>query len=470
MTWQQKVARMREIERRMTQINDGAAGRALAPAAQREFDGLVEEFEGLDRDRHLDEVRSLALGGSVEGPEQPGQRRRRTGTDPVVGRAYDVLDTLERSYDGIVSRSGLDQYASLLDNQAEGRATAELLSVAGDPNYFSAWASLVADPETGGLGWSPEERAAFRRARDYQATRAAMSLTAGEGGYLVPSVVDPSLILTSTGQSANELRLVARVEQIVVGTWKGVASAGVTAEYAAENAEVALNTPAFTQPTVTSMRGDAYVEASYEVAADAPAFISVVSQMLIDAKDRLEAEKMGVTGTGTNEPVGLVAGLVAANKKVSSATVNVFAIADVYATVAAVPARWRSAATCGWFSSDLTYNLVRRFAESTGPGSAFWADLGGGQPPLLLGKPTVANAYMGSDPNATADAGAARSDAMLVYGDFKQFVIVDRLGPTLELNSVLGANRRPVGRRGFTLWFRSGSGFAASDGFRVLMA
>ena len=58
---------------------------------------------------------------------------------------------------------------------------------------------------------------------------------------------------------------------------------------------------------------------------------------------------------------------------------------------------------------------------------------------------------------------------MLLYGAFENFVVVDRLGSTLELvPHLFGSNRRPTGQRGALLWFRTGSDVVIPNAFRLL--
>ena len=71
--------------------------------------------------------------------------------------------------------------------------------------------------------------------------------------------------------------------------------------------------------------------------------------------------------------------------------------------------------------------------------------------------------------DGTINAAASENNYPLLYGDFGQFVIVDRLGSTLELvPHLVGANRRPTGQRGALLWFRTGSNVVVPQAFRLL--
>jgi HK97 family phage major capsid protein len=74
-----------------------------------------------------------------------------------------------------------------------------------------------------------------------------------------------------------------------------------------------------------------------------------------------------------------------------------------------------------------------------------------------------------SNMDGVIDAGL--ENYILLYGDFTQFVIVDRVGTTLEvIPNLVGTNRRPTGQRGALLWFRTGSDSVVDNAFRLLNA
>jgi hypothetical protein len=57
------------------------------------------------------------------------------------------------------------------------------------------------------------------------------------GGFGVPVLIDPSIILTAQGSDNPFLRL-CRVVDVTSNVWKGVSSAGVSWSFDAEAAEV----------------------------------------------------------------------------------------------------------------------------------------------------------------------------------------------------------------------------------------
>jgi HK97 family phage major capsid protein len=86
-------------------------------------------------------------------------------------------------------------------------------------------------------------------------------------------------------------------------------------------------------------------------------------------------------------------------------------------------------------------------------------------PAMLLGRTMYENSNM----DGTFDTAATANNYLLLYGAFENFVIVDRIGSTLELvPHLVGFNRRPTGHRGALLWFRTGSNVVVPHAFRLL--
>jgi HK97 family phage major capsid protein len=393
--------------------------------------------------------------GSYSAPDETPEGR--SAGSEARSRA---LDTLARSERGgtHLTRSTLDHVARLVESD-ETDLMARWVTWAGDPAYLRAVHTLMRNPTLGQHEWTEEERQAFGRAQSF--TR-AMSLTDAAGGFMVPLTLDPSIMLSSAGTSNRSLRSAFTVKQTATDTWSGVTSAGVTASWDAEAAEVSDDAPTLGDVTIPVYKGAAFVPFSIEVGQDAVNFASEMAALLAEAKENLEAAAF-ITGTGSAQPTGIVTAAVAASKTVASATADTYAVADVYALKAALPARWRSRAA--WLANEDIYDKTRQFATGTGPQSSFWTDFGGDTPAQLLGKPV----YESSEVDGTLNA--SQNNYILAYGDLKQFVVVDRVGAQIELiPHLFGANRRPTGQRGFYMHWRTGSNLVVPDAVRVLNA
>lgn len=374
-------------------------------------------------------------------------------------RAIDGAELRARALTAIEDHSG---YQGVTDEQREGvtqsvtrygadsvtgRAISELVLGTGSPTYVRAFEDYCARPQNG----IPAE------------LRAAMSTTAANGGVLIPHFLDPTINLTNASTN-NNVRQLASSVQIATKTWEGVTSAGVTAEWIAEATQVADASPTFVPPTITPGKADAYIQASLEVIQDSG--FSEISMLIMDAKDRLE-ETAFTTGTGSGQPFGLITRLSGTGPAVAgssgAAGAADFVVADVYAVKNALTPRYRRNAS--WMANPAIFDVIRGFSNVTA-GTApanFWVDLGAAIPSTLLGK----SAYENEGMDSTRVSGS--NDDILLFGDFKQYKIVDRIGMELAYNPMVqGANNRPTGEVGWVAFWRTGADVITSNGFKLL--
>lgn len=287
--------------------------------------------------------------------------------------------------------------------------------------------------------------------------RTAMSLTAGNGGVLVPFFLDPTIILTNAGVSSH-IRSISTTKTISTKAWEGVTSAGVSAEWVGEGTEAADATPTYVQPTITPKHADAWVFGSYEVFQDS-GFAAELGRLLADAKVRLEETAFATANTGATIPRGVVAAVAAVTASiVTSATTGAFVIGDVYNTADAVNPRQENNLT--WIAHKKIFSKVRQFDTSGGGG--FWTNLGAGQPPELLGAP----AYRCSPMTSTIGNGTN----ILLVGDFAEYYIIDRVGMTVIYDPLIRStgNNRPTGQAGWYAFWRVGADVVNADAFRLL--
>lgn len=395
---------------------------------------------------NLDEIRSV-----------PGTKPY---ADELRSRALKAIDTA----DSWVT----DDVREDLTRKVEGRSklatqVAYHTLVYGSDPYQRAFDKLVKDPIVGVALLEDDEKRAFALARQEQLRAAMAEGTTTTGGFMVPVFIDPTIILTNDG-ATNPMRGIATVKTIATQTWKGVTSAGVTAEWTAEAAEAADASPTIAQPTITPIRADAYLQASFEMLDDTN-IAEQIAELIRDAKDRLEAAGY-VTGTGSTQPEGVVttvSGITASRVAGTSGAAGAadFVVGDVYALANALPPRHRP--NSSWMGEQTTLNKIRQFATGSGPQHAFWADLGMATPPLLLGRPV----YESSSMDSTIVSGS--NDDVLLLGDFKKYYIVDRIGLQVIFNPlVIGSNRRPTGEVGWFAHWRTGGDAVDNNAFRLL--
>jgi HK97 family phage major capsid protein len=92
-----------------------------------------------------------------------------------------------------------------------------------------------------------------------------------------------------------------------------------------------------------------------------------------------------------------------------------------------------------------------------------WERIGADVPPLLIGK----RAY---ESEAMDGALATADDYALIFGDFDNYVIADRIGTTVEFIPHLfhADNNRPSGQRGWFAYYRVGADSVNDGAFRLL--
>ncbi len=295
---------------------------------------------------------------------------------------------------------------------------------------------------------------------EQEAVSRAMSLTDAAGGYLVPFQLDPTVIITSAG-TRNDIRQVARQVVATGDTWNGVSSGAVSWSWDAEAAEVSDDATTFAQPSIPIYKGAGFVPISQEALADEANVAAEVGKLLLFGKETLERTAFA-TGSGSAQPTGLVTALTGSGSEVNAATDDVFAIADVYTVQGGLPARYRENAS--WLANNSIYNLIRRF--DTNGGAGLWTTLGNDRPAELLGRRALEAEAMDS----TVTTSGAVSNYILIFGDFENYVIADRIGVTVQFIPQLfhTSNNRPSGQSGWYATFRMGADSVNDDGFRML--
>lgn len=284
----------------------------------------------------------------------------------------------------------------------------------------------------------------------------AMSLGSDQdGGFAVPVQLDPTVILTSSGV-VNPIRGMARVESIVGKEWQGVTSTGITVTRTTEADEADDNSFSLLQPTLSTNRVQGFVPFSVELSQDWGALQSEIAVLLADAKD-VEESNSFILGDGLGTNASGVVATLAVGSNVAPTTDNTFAVADLYKVEEALPPRWRARAQ--FLANKAIYNKVRQF--DTNGGASLWVRLADATGSELIGYPAKESSAM--------DSTIADTKEILLFGDFRQFLIVDRVGMSIELiPHLFGVSGRPTGQRGIYAIWRNNSVILVSDAFRLL--
>jgi HK97 family phage major capsid protein len=284
----------------------------------------------------------------------------------------------------------------------------------------------------------------------------ATTVGTGSLGYMLPFVLDPTVILSNDG-SSNPYRRISRVEQTTSNTWNGVTSAGVNAAFGSEAGAATDASPSVSQLQITPQRARAWVFGSYESLEDSD-LGSQLPRLFADAKDRLE-EGAFATGAGTGVyPQGAITGATTGE----TAATTAYAVADVYTLQGRLGPRFRNSQRAAWLANLYYINKTRQF--DTSGGSSFWANLGQGTPEQLLGEPIHESSSMSS--------ATATGSKVLLFGDFEQFVIVDRVGMSVLYNPMVMAaatGNLPTGEAGWFAFWRVSSKVAVATAMQALL-
>ena len=437
-------------------MHEAAGDAAFNDEQNTRFEALEGEKAELERqlaERQESEARAARVAGS----------RAKWGS-VQVGATTDAFDVLRNGGHGATRAQLIDANLRAVQGRIENpehqahfervmkrhaHDTRWALGILGRsrPEYESGWAKLM-------LGRAElltnEERAAIAVGTNTQ------------GGYLVPTHLDPTIILTNSG-SSNVIRGMSRVVTLTEGNvWRGVSTAGVTASWDAELAEVSDDSPSFAQPTVTLFKAASLVQATIEAFEDAANNLaSDVLMMFGDAKDRLEGAAHA-TGSGSGQPRGIVTALDAnTNVEIISTTAATIGEVDIHSVYRQLPVRWRGRAD--WLTNPLYSLAVKRLG--TAVSSSFSGDLREPVSDRWLGRPLVESDDMPTTQTTTAN------DNEIVFGDFSNFVIADKPGSmSVEFIPHLfnTANNLPDGRRAWYAHWRNGSNSVNDLAFRIL--
>jgi HK97 family phage major capsid protein/HK97 family phage prohead protease len=474
MTVEERTQRQAEIRTRLAEMDAEYNGSVLPDEQQEEWDRISAEF-----DTHTVAVRAataranriatLAGDGNTEdgtpfhAPNVIARKSAENVYDLTALRrdARNMGDLARSMRDNALRAVELNHYDSVDDESAtrahierllrrvddsEGTLARSILQT-GSPMYDRAFGKAALAGSMNGL--NNEERAAL-----------AVGVTT-TGGFAVPFSLDPTVIMTNASV-VNPIRQISRVVQIAGKQWQGVTSAGISVARGAEAAEASDNSPTIAQPTVTPTRVQGFVPFSFEVDQDWAQMRSELAMMFDEAKNVEEATAF-ITGTGVDpQPEGVQTGVFAVGASVlTTGTTLTFVQDDIYVPVNDLPPR--HVANASWLAPKSFYNKVRTL--DTQGGAALWARIGDGRPARLVDYPV----YEASTMSAFSTTVGTK---LAILGDFNKFLIVDRIGMSVELIPHLfgTANNFPTGQRGMYAVWRNSSKVLDPNAFRLLKA
>jgi HK97 family phage major capsid protein len=429
-----------------------AEARSLNSDEQAQFEAFIaearkvsDEITALEaRLAELDQIEARAVAAASRPALQFMKPAEKADVDSIrsmgIGQITDVIrrKAEERDIDPTHAAKLIKRHGSHLE-------WARSLAVRSTDVYERAWLKVM----SGNSNFLTEEE------------RAAVAVgTSTQGGLLVPTHLDPSVILTNTG-SSNAIRRAARVVTLTVGnTWNGVSSAGVTASWDGELVEVSDDSPTFVKPSIPTYKAAAFVQASIEALEDIASLGPDVLVMFADARDRLEGAAH-CTGSGSGQPTGIFTAITG-SQSVTSTTAATIGLVDLLALKRKPGVRFRNNGT---FVMNAVYgDAIRQLG--TALGASYTVDANQPNTELLLGRPVI------ETDDAPTTQTTTTKDPEIIFGDFSNYVLVDLPGsmavqyiPTLFNTS----NNLPDGRVGWYATWRHGADSVADEAFAVLL-
>ncbi len=452
-------ARLDEIDTELRSIDTEAGEERLSDDQQTRWDALEAEQTEVREDVAAEEARAAAevrraehraRWGSVQvAPTKPNGFDL---DDAMRMRGDELIDRAKAAIDDTYSRKAPEAVAEVLrklDTIGNDDLARHVL-VYGSPAYRSAFAATMLA--------AGSNRAAILSQEEADAMRASLSLTSANGGYVLPTLLDPTLIHTGTA-TRNPIRSIARVEQGTQDKWNGVTVGNVTTAWKAEGSAFTDGSPTMGGVQVDAAMLTAYVTGSYEIFADSN-LLNQLPGLIGEAVDFAEMTAF-VLGSGSNAPYGIVTAVSGtAGSLVTVTTRGTFSSAssaDTLAMFNALPVRYEQSST--WVMNKATYlTMAQQVIGTTG---VRVVDITNRD--MVLDSPVVRASDM---PSATTSG-----NILAVLGDFSQYIIYDRIGMNVEfVQNVVDGNGVPTGQRGLLAYKRVGANVSDVNAFRLLKA
>lgn len=466
-----------EAKTRMLELHAETNGAPFDEAQQAEFEALVDGIAALDtridqlrtREALIQQVTEDPAATRVERPgaygvpnvvrratpdniydiEAYGGRVRNVSELPGLYRdgamrAIEAMSFPVDSTDPDKARARLERLVTKHANEDYGWVSQHIIGTS-DPVYLEAYADYI-------------------RGRHLNGRRMAVmqSYSDTDGGFSLPAAIDPTFIDISDG-SANPLRAISRIETTTAKTWSAITTAGVVASYrseatrsttgAADSAPTDLD-----NPTVTPAVADTSVDLTMDYLQDygSAALLGELGTLIATAKDDLEADKF-VLGDGSDEPEGIVAAIITDTTSIVTTTTNdAFLLADIDKLIGALPNRFRGLQKSRFVANNAILQKIPAFGVAGQDAGSIYS----AQSQTLRGYPVHEASAMD---DVTTDA-----KHVLLFGDFRHFVIVDRLGLTTKVGEQRDGSGRMTGGTSVYAAWRNSSKVLAFNAFRLL--
>lgn len=253
-----------------------------------------------------------------------------------------------------------------------------------------------------------------------------------DGGFLVPDEFENQLIQKL--QEANVLRTISHVIQTNSGEHKipVVASEGTAAWLDEEDAYTESNTQ-FSQVSLAAHKLGTLIKVSEELLNDSA--FDLMTYLSGEFGRRLgnAEEQAFLTGTGTNQPTGILTDTNGASAGSTAAKTDTLTFDDLIDLFYSLKAPYRQNAI--FLMSDDTVKAIRKLKDKNDQ-YVWQPSVQAGQPDRILNCPVYTSPYM---PNLAA------GNKPVLFGDFNYYWIADRQGRTFKRLNELYAVTGQVG-------------------------
>ena len=360
--------------------------------------------------------RRLNVWNEARGIIERGAEENRDLTAEEQGtwqRMMEELDTLDSKIDGVLQAekrardtdSAFDAIVGKdVDKRRQGREAPSHNAAAGDE--IRAWFR-------GDAGNRPLEMS-HDPARGPISYRSLVTSNAASGGNIVPTDFYDQLLAHLV-----EVSGLLQAGPTIVNTAGGESlqfprtTSHTTAALTGQTSSITEVDPQFGLVTLTAFKYGAFLQVSRELLDDSA--VDLVGYLAMSA-GRAIGNAFGadlVTGTGTNQPSGLVANSTQGVAGATTGKGGAAQYADLVNLEYSVIAPYRQSRSCYWLAADKSIGGFRLLLDSQN--RPIWEpSVVLGSPDLLLGKPLVA------DPFVPAVATSAKS---VFFGDFAQYVV-----------------------------------------------
>ena len=364
---------------------------ALATEARAEFDKITKDTP------------------DAEAKEIEARFDRIMADHDEIGQKADRLERLAAAERA--AEAGDDRRPQGEDTEARGEAEERKHT----PEYREVFEKFVRE---GAAELNAEERQILQAGHTQLDKRAQSTGTGAAGGYTVPEgfsgEIDKALALWGPMWDA------AIVRELNTSSgnplpWPTVDDTAKRGRLKAENAAVdddGSDDVAFGEKVLNAYVYDTgMVRIPMELLQDSAFQMEPLLTDLFGERLGRTANEVLTTGTGTNQPNGIVTASTAGKTAAGAAAITSDELIDLFHSVD--PA-YRASPKCRWMFNDSTLAAIRKLKD--GQGNYLWTmgDVRTGEPDMFLGKPYSVN-------QAMADIGASAKP--VIFGDFSRYVV-----------------------------------------------